>query len=173
MREVSMFLRAKDIHKSLCVLIQSSHTLTPGRMMDRRSNAQRSSTEASANRLPPWREPAPSPPMSTGENCPWGNWYSSSSDSSFLGSSCCCWMPSSWLAAVSSRDSSVIGLISPGRLGSPGVLVFKQPFEEFSLWFMSLSCGCVVGVGTSSVIWVHASNRVVLSWRARENARPT
>ena len=165
-REVSMFLKEKDIHRFFCVLIHCSHTLTLGRMMARRSKAQSSSTEASANMLLPhswgdqqvWGEPGLSPGI-TGEGCPWGNGDSSSSDSSFLSSSCSCgWTPSSLLAAVSSIDSFAI---------DPGLCSCS----------VSLHCGCMAvsgaEAGTSSVIWVHALSRVVLSWRARENASPT
>ena len=126
-----MFLKAQHIHNSFWVAIQSSHTLTLGRMMARTSNAQRTSTEASAaNGFPSLGEQQVSGEAGLREDCPWGNWDGSCSDSSLLSSHC--GRTPSPLAAVSFKESSVIGLISP-PCGLGSVCVLEWSLKELSL----------------------------------------
>ena len=144
---LSLLSDTQPIHNTLCIFIQSNHTLTLGRMIERRSTAQRSSGE------PLTRSSSCEGDLSTetGESC-----------SSELG--LCSGLASSWQR--SPPESLRLKLAT----GSRSTEEFDWSLEESC----SLECSCLgePQAGTSSVILVQESRSVVLSWRASENARP-
>ena len=144
---LSVFRETQLSHNWLCIPIQSSQTLTLGRMIDRRSNTQRSSweplarsscCEGEADLFTETSQPSPS------EACPLlglaTSWQRSPSDSL-------------WVTSATGSTSCSL--------------------EEFD-WSLEEFCSlyCSSPAGTRSVILVQESRRVVLSWRASENARP-